>query len=134
MGDNTNSEHEFDSQGSPLLDCPSTPNCVCTLASRPEQAMPPLPFQGSAASAIGKVVELLETLPRVRVVERRDDYLHVVFASLVFRFKDDVEFYADEQRGLLHFRSASRLGYSDLGANRSRMEGIIARLGELLRQ
>lgn len=90
--------------------------------------MPPLPFQGSAESAIDKVAKLLETLPRVREAERRKDYLHVVFASLIFRFKDDVEFFADEQRGLLHFRSASRLGYSDMGVNRRRME----RISELL--
>lgn len=116
------------SQGSPLHDCPSTPNCVCTIASRPAQAMPPLPFQGSAASAIDRVAMLLQTLPPVRLVERRDNYLHVVFVSLFLRFKDDVEFYADERRGLLHFRSASRRGFWDLGANRSRME----RLSELI--
>ena len=122
------SDQELDLQVSPLKDCPSTPNCVCTLASRSEQAMPPLPFQGSAAGAIDSVAMLLESQPRVSLLERREDYLHVVFASLVFRFKDDVEFYADEQSGLLHFRSASRLGYSDMGANRRRME----RLSELL--
>lgn len=95
--------------------------------------MPPLPFRCSAESTIDRLAKLLETLPRVRVVERRVDYLHVVFVSLVFRFKDDVEFYANERRGLLHFRSASRLGYSDFGANRRRMEGICERLRELLR-
>ncbi|MCC7335798.1 MAG: DUF1499 domain-containing protein [Pirellulaceae bacterium] len=113
---------------SPLPDCPDKPNCVCTQATRPEQAMAPLCFSGSAAEAIEQVVRQMEKLPRVGIIERRENYLHAVVSSLVFRFKDDVEFYADEQSGLLHFRSASRLGYSDMGANRRRME----RLSELL--
>lgn len=86
--------------------------------------MAPLCFSGSAAEAIEQVVRQMEKLPRVDTIERRENYLHVVVSSLVFRFKDDVEFYADEQSGLLHFRSASRLGYSDMGANRRRMERI----------
>ncbi len=90
--------------------------------------MQPLRFSGSAAQAIEHVASLLSTMPRVRVVERRENYLHAVFSSLIFRFRDDVEFLADEKSGLLHFRSAARLGYYDFGANRRRME----RLSELL--
>jgi len=51
-------------------------------------------------------------------------YLHVEFRSTLFRFVDDVEFVIDEPQGLIHIRSASRVGYSDLGANRKRMEKI----------
>lgn len=90
--------------------------------------MQPLKFSGSDAQAIDRVAALLSTMPRVRVVEQRENYLHAVFTSLVFRFQDDVEFSADGDSGLLHFRSAARLGYFDFGANRKRME----RLTELL--
>lgn len=91
--------------------------------------MQPLKFSGSEAEAIDRVAAVLSTLPRVRVVEQRENYLHAVFRSLVFRFPDDVEFLADGDSGLLHFRSAARLGYYDFGANRRRME----RLTEMLR-
>lgn len=114
-----------------LADCPDKPNCVCTQATRQQHKMAPLPFKGSAAGAIQQVVQQLEKFPRVNIVERRENYLQAVFSSLLFRFKDDVEFYADEQTGSLHFRSASRLGYSDFGVNRRRMEQLCQRLGEL---
>jgi uncharacterized protein (DUF1499 family) len=86
--------------------------------------MAPLQFKGDCDQVIGQVETLIRQLPRVRVVERRENYLHTTFTSLVFRFVDDVEFYADSQSQLLHFRSASRVGYSDLGANRKRMDRI----------
>lgn len=112
-----------------LRDCPAKPNCVCTQGTRAEQTMQPLKFSGSEAEVIDRVAAVLSTLPRVRVVEQRENYLHAVFRSLVFRFPDDVEFLADGDSGLLHFRSAARLGYYDFGANRRRME----RLTEMLR-
>ncbi len=90
--------------------------------------MAPIAFIGSAAEMIERVVAVLEKEPRVQIAERRADYVRAVFVSLVFRFRDDVEFYADQQTQLLHFRSASRLGYSDLGANRKRMERLAERL------
>jgi len=57
-------------------------------------------------------------------VEQTGDYLRVEFRSFLFRFCDDVEFYYDRRSGLVHFRSASRVGHSDLGVNRRRMEQI----------
>lgn len=63
-------------------------------------------------------------MPRTRI--RRDEaaYLHAEFRSLIFRFVDDVEFLLDADAGVIHVRSASRLGYSDLGVNRRRVEAI----------
>ncbi|MCA9133307.1 MAG: DUF1499 domain-containing protein [Planctomycetales bacterium] len=112
----------------PLADCPPSPNCVCSLASRPTQAMPPLRFEGDAESALEHVAAVLQSLPRVSLVEQRPAYLHATFTSLILRFVDDVEFYADSASRQLHFRSASRLGYSDLGANRRRMLALVQRL------
>ncbi len=111
-----------------LRDCPDKPNCVCTQASRAEQRMPPLKFSGSDAQAIERIAAVLSNMPRARIVVQRENYLHAVFSSLVFRFRDDVEFMADRASGQLHFRSAARLGYYDFGANRRRMK----RLSELL--
>jgi uncharacterized protein (DUF1499 family) len=63
-------------------------------------------------------------LPRTKLVEENDSYLHYEFTSLLFRFVDDVEFLFDDESKTIHFRSASRTGYGDFGVNRRRMEVI----------
>ena len=68
--------------------------------------------------------EAILSLPRVKLVEEDESYLHCEFTSLLFRFVDDVEFVFDDATKTLHFRSASRTGYGDLGVNRKRMEEI----------
>ena len=93
--------------------------------------MLPLQFTGTAQQAIDSLVEILGEYPRVNVVARKSDSLHVTFTSLLCRFVDDVEFEADTEHQLLHFRSASRLGYHDLGVNRKRMQQITQDLLQL---
>lgn len=66
----------------------------------------------------------MATLPRTRLVDEDDSYLHYEFTTLLLRFVDDVEFLFDETTKTIHFRSASRTGYSDLGVNRKRMEQV----------
>jgi len=116
----------------PFAPCPDSPNCVSTVADPDDNVhyMAPLTYQGAVTDVHAKLLAIIEKLPRTTVIEQRTNYLHVEFRSLIFRFVDDVEFYIDENAGLVHFRSASRLGYSDLGVNRKRMEKI----GELLRK
>lgn len=111
-----------------LRDCPATPNCVCSTASRPSQQFPPLRFQGTAAEALRRVVEVLGSWPRVKIVEQRTNYLHIVCTTRLCRFKDDLEILADEAQRQLHYRSASRIGYSDLGANRRRLQRLVSDL------
>ena len=67
---------------------------------------------------------VLTTLPRTKLVEEDEMYLHYEFTSLLLRFVDDVEFLFDDESKTVHFRSASRTGYSDLGVNRQRMEQV----------
>jgi uncharacterized protein (DUF1499 family) len=66
----------------------------------------------------------MATLPRTKLVDEDESYLHYEFTSLLLRFVDDVEFLLDETTKTIHFRSASRTGYSDLGVNRKRMEQV----------
>ncbi|MFM7833527.1 MAG: DUF1499 domain-containing protein, partial [Planctomycetaceae bacterium] len=73
---------------------------------------------------ISLLAEIVREMPRTTVVEQTGEYLRVEFRSRLFRFCDDVEFYHDRRSGLVHFRSASRVGHSDLGVNRRRMEQI----------
>ncbi len=63
-------------------------------------------------------------MPRIKLVEEEDSYLHYEFTSLLFRFVDDVEFLFEDATKTIHFRSASRVGYGDFGVNRKRMEEI----------
>ena len=61
---------------------------------------------------------------RSTVVKVQENYVRVECASWLFRFVDDMEFYFDNDRKTIHLRSASRIGYSDLGVNRRRIERI----------
>jgi uncharacterized protein (DUF1499 family) len=114
--------------GDALKPCPSTPNCVSSRASDPEHRVEPLPLHGSAAAGLEAVRLAVLSLPRTRIVAAGPGYLRAEFTSLVFRFVDDVEFLADESAGVIHVRSASRVGRSDLGVNRRRVEQLRERL------
>ncbi len=107
-----------------LAPCPESPNCVSTQTDQPEKKMEPLKFSGSAGKAREKIVAVLESLPRTRLVEESENYLHFEVRSFLMRYVDDVEFLIDPQKEQIDFRSASRMGYSDLGVNRARMETV----------
>lgn len=109
-----------------LTPCPASPNCVSTQATRDEQRAAAIPWDGDAAAAIQRLKTIVERHPRTRIVEASDNYLRAEFRSLIFRFVDDVEFYVDLPARQIHFRSASRTGYSDLGVNRQRMDRLRA--------
>jgi uncharacterized protein (DUF1499 family) len=115
-----------DNVGKPgtLSMCGYKPNCVCSFENRPNHMIAPLEWNRTEAEGIEKIETLIRSLPRVRVITRTDNYLHAEFTTLIFGFVDDVEFLADEKSRTIHLRSASRLGYSDLGANRSRLENL----------
>lgn len=63
-------------------------------------------------------------MPRTRIVKEDGVYLHAEVRSFLFRFVDDLEFLIDTEQSLIHMRSASRTGYSDLGVNRRRVEHV----------
>lgn len=107
-----------------LHPCPSSPNCVSTLAKDEGHAIAPLRYRKSRAEAKEALKETIRTLPRTKLVEEDETYLHYEFTSLLMRFVDDVEFLFDDETRTIHFRSASRTGYGDLGVNRKRMEEI----------
>lgn len=109
-----------------LEPCPNSPNCVVSAGINKEDRhyVQPLSYKsGNGKTGIQQVAEVLEDLKRVEIVEQTDNYIHAEFTSLIFRFVDDVEFLQTEE-GLIQVRSASRVGYSDLGANGKRVEKI----------
>ena len=100
-----------------LTACPGTPNCVCSQSDRPQEKIEPLP-----AVSLDKLRQVIEGLERTTIIEQSDNYLYAEFKSKLMGFVDDVEFFHDGQA--IQVRSASRLGKSDLGANRERVETI----------
>jgi len=110
--------------GGKLAPCPSSPNCVSTQASDAEQRMEPVAFAGDGDDALSRLRTIIDGMPGGKVITCRSGYLQVEFTSRLFRFVDDVEFLVDDEKHIIHFRSASRVGYSDLGANRRRMTRI----------
>jgi uncharacterized protein (DUF1499 family) len=112
-----------------LAECPESPNCVSTQTDRDSHRMAAIPFEGSHQQAMTRIKSTItDSFPRARLVSENDNYLHYEFTSLVFRFVDDVEFFVDDEAGVIHFRSASRVGHSDLGATRRRMNKISGKL------
>ena len=114
-----------------LAVCPDSPNCVSTQATDAEHLIPAINLDSVEQPTLDTIKQLISTeFPRARLVSESAEYLHYEFTSLIFRFVDDVEFLVDDENKRLHFRSASRVGYSDMGANRRRMEKISQRLAD----
>ena len=103
--------------------CPEKPNCVSTKNSSIENTIKPIFYKGSHENAKQNLLLAIKTFGSAKVKKELDQFIHVEFTSNIFRFIDDVEFYLTEQ-GVIHFRSASRIGHSDLGVNRRRVEMI----------
>jgi uncharacterized protein (DUF1499 family) len=89
--------------------------------------MDPLPYRSPRDSAQEKLLGVLASLPRVRILVNEPGYVAAEFRTPGFGFPDDVEFLLDDDEKVVHFRSASRLGRSDLGWNRRRMVDISRR-------
>lgn len=115
-----------------LRTCPDKPNCVSTHATDESHAIVPFRYKKSRPEAKEALKAAIATLPRTKLVDEDESYLHYEFTSLLLRFVDDVEFLFDETTKTVHFRSASRTGYSDLGVNRKRMEQVRSLVGEKL--
>ncbi|NJL18521.1 MAG: DUF1499 domain-containing protein [Nitrospira sp.] len=109
-----------------LRACPSSPNCVSTRATDEGHTITPFRYRKTRAEAKEALKAVIATLPRTKLVEEDEAYLHYECTSLLLRFVDDVEFLFDDGTKTVHFRSASRTGYSDLGVNRQRMEQVRA--------
>jgi len=107
-----------------LAPCPSSPNCVSSLATDASHHVDPIPFTGNPAEAMRRLRAVIEAMPRTRIVSASDTALRAEFTSRLFRFVDDVDCIVDPAASAIQIRSASRVGYSDLGANRKRVEAI----------
>lgn len=111
-----------------LKPCPNSPNCVCSYDADAEHAIAPLSYTATSTEAIIALKQVIQSLERTTVITESADYLYVEFSSKLMGFVDDVEFYLDPAAKVIQVRSASRLGKSDLGVNRTRIETIRTQL------
>jgi uncharacterized protein (DUF1499 family) len=109
-----------------LAPCPPTPNCVSSQSSDKEHAIAPLSYTSSMPDAMADLKRIIQRMKRTKIVTDTDSYLYVEFTSALWRFVDDVEFSFDDASKTIQVRSASRLGKSDFGVNRKRIDMIRA--------
>ncbi len=116
-----------------LQACPNSPNCVCsddTQSPSEQHSIAPSPLAGDNDMRIKAVVAAVHAAGG-EIKKQSDRYVHATFTSRIFRFVDDVEFRLGD--GVVHLRSASRVGHSDIGVNRKRaaaLAQLLAREGD----
>jgi len=113
-----------------LAPCPASPNCVSSDDADPAHLISSLQLALPPGVAWPAVRATVAGLPRTKIITQTDDYLHAECSSAVFGFVDDLELHLRPAQNLIAVRSAARLGRSDLGVNRRRVEN----LRSLLRQ
>lgn len=106
-----------------LRDCPVSPNCVSSEVAKNDAEHYIKPFSVRDGKTWSIMVSAIERTGG-HIMVNDGHYLHATFTSRLFRFVDDVEAQLDEADGVIHIRSASRVGHSDLGINRKRIESI----------
>jgi uncharacterized protein (DUF1499 family) len=104
--------------------CPKTPNCVSSIDTSRRHFIQPLKFTGGAKDVQYRLLQVLNGLNGARVVTFEYNRIEAEFVSSIFQFVDDVTFYVDDSKKIIHVKSASRVGFSDLGVNRRRVEKI----------
>ena len=106
-----------------LAACPKSSNCVSSQALG-KAHIKPITFDHGAEQAWGVLTNVMQTHKGASITEEGEQYMHFECRTPLLGFVDDVEFYLDGKNKTIHVRSASRLGYSDLGKNRKRIEQI----------
>lgn len=110
--------------GDRLGPMPTTPNAVGSQTDDPAYRIASLEFTGDPDDAWHRLRQVLEQQPRTTIISVTDRYLHAEVQSRLFRFTDDIEFLLQPDAHRIDVRSASRVGHSDLGVNRARVEAI----------
>ena len=107
-----------------LSACPSSPNCVCSDETGTSSAIEALRLAIDASDAWPLIEQAVRELPRTHIVSNGAEYIHAECTSSLLGFVDDLELHLRAHDGLVAVRSASRLGYSDFGVNRKRVEQL----------
>lgn len=114
-----------------LPPCQDTPNCVSSQATSKLHYIAPFKVSGDPALAWQELRKAIMAHVRMVVTHETETTLHAEATSLVLSFVDDIDAILDAEAGLIHIRSASRLGHSDFGVNRKRIEKFRTQLRKL---
>ncbi|MGB3641065.1 MAG: DUF1499 domain-containing protein [Rivularia sp. (in: cyanobacteria)] len=116
-----------------LAACPNSPNCVSSQSPTSDEThfIQPLKYTSTTEKALTDVKNVIESEDRTKIIKESSDYLYAEFKTALMGFVDDVEFYLDSSSNTIHVRSASRLGQSDLGVNRKRIETIRTKFNQM---
>ena len=114
-----------------LSPCPASPNCVVSQNADAKHSIAPIIYNVTQDKARETLLKVLTVVPRTEIIKQTDNYIHAISKSRIFKFVDDVEFYFPSDKSIIHIRSASRVGDSDFGVNRTRLEQIRLALRDL---
>lgn len=114
-----------------LAPCPDSPNCVSSQAASPDKRIAPFSSDRPGDEMMSLLRGILESMPGSKLVASTDTYLKAEFTTRWLRYVDDLELLLDRGEGVVHVRSASRVGTWDLGANRRRVETLRRRLASV---
>ncbi|SDR24091.1 DUF1499 domain-containing protein [Pseudovibrio sp. Tun.PSC04-5.I4] len=103
---------------------PSSPNAVSSQTDDAARHVEPLPARATQEETKAAIEQTLDEMGKNKLVKSEGPYLHVVFTSAQMSYNDDVVFWIDQDAGFVHYRSQSRVGYSDGGANRARYDSF----------
>jgi uncharacterized protein (DUF1499 family) len=103
--------------------CPGSPNCVCSEKESGPFSVEPLTFEGPADKAWKSLRQAVQRTGG-RIEKHTGDYLWATYRTTLFRFVDDLECRLDGANHVIHVRSESRVGYSDFGVNRKRIDSL----------
>ena len=109
-----------------LKECSSKPNCVISYKreSNVDHYLEPIMIDSNKERAYQKIVSIFPRMKGCKILKQETDYIQGTCTSDIFKYVDDVEFYFGIE-GMIHFRSASRVGHWDMGANKSRIGDIV---------
>ncbi|MBM7645424.1 uncharacterized protein (DUF1499 family) [Scopulibacillus daqui] len=114
-----------------LAPCPRKFNCVSTEHPDLNRKMLPISYQSLTLSQAKELlIHTIKSLPKTEIKEQADQYIYVEFRTPILEFYHDAEFYFDDQQKEIHFRSVSRVGFADFGANKRWMQSVVARFLE----
>ena len=112
-------------------ECPLTPNCVSSETQAKAKFIERFKTGERPEESWGLLTRILEKTSNCRVISQDSSYIHAEFRTRLLRFADDVEFRLESETSEIAIRSASRVGYSDLGTNRRRLESLRGELERL---
>lgn len=121
LGKNSRTASVAEFNGTSLSPCGSEPNCVCSDCPNSSKGyIDPIDLR-DLDQPISFCREVIQRMG-ADIVAEETNYLHAAFSSRIFGLVDDFEIRIDNETKLLHIRSQSRVGYSDLGVNKKRAQ------------